>query len=33
MSNGFYWQQYSPDGGVQWLLVKPWITSIGHCMR
>jgi hypothetical protein len=24
-----YQPQYLPDGGVQWLLVKPWISSIG----
>jgi hypothetical protein len=25
--------EYSPDGGVQWLRVKPWTPSIGRCRR
>jgi hypothetical protein len=25
--------KYSPDGGVQWLRVKPWTPSIGRCWR
>ncbi len=33
VSNGFYWPQYSPNGGVQWLLPKPWTPSIGWCVR
>ncbi len=28
-----YRLQYLPDGGIQWLLVKPWISSIGWYMR
>jgi hypothetical protein len=31
--DGFYWLQYSPNGGVQWLLPKPWTSSIRHCAR
>jgi hypothetical protein len=23
--------EWSPDGGVQWLLVKPWSCCIGRC--
>ncbi len=34
MTDCNYWLlQYLPDGGVQWLLVKPWISSIRRCMR
>jgi hypothetical protein len=35
MLDGFYWPQYLPDGGVQWLLPipKPWIFSIEQCAR
>jgi hypothetical protein len=25
--------EYSPDGGVQWLRVKPWTPSIGRYRR
>ena len=25
--------EYLPDGGVQWLWVKPWTPSIGRCNR
>jgi hypothetical protein len=25
--------QYSPNGGVKWLLPKPWISSIGQCAQ
>ena len=25
--------EYSTDGGVQWLRVKPWTPSIGRCRR
>jgi hypothetical protein len=31
MSDGFYWPQNLPDDRVQWLLVKPWTSSIGQC--
>ncbi len=27
------WPKYLPDGGVQWLHVKPWTPSIGRCRR
>jgi hypothetical protein len=26
-------RKYLPDGGIQWLLVKPWTPSIGQCTR
>jgi hypothetical protein len=26
-----YRQQYLPNGGVQWLLPKPWTSSIRQC--
>jgi hypothetical protein len=25
--------QYLPNGGVQWLLPKPWTSSIGQCVQ
>ncbi len=28
-----YWSKCSPDGGIQWLLVKPWTLSIRRCAR
>ncbi len=28
-----YRPQYSPNGGVQWHLPKPWISSIGQCVQ
>jgi hypothetical protein len=28
-----YWLQYLPDGGIQWLLVKLWTSSIGQCVQ
>jgi hypothetical protein len=28
-----YWSECSPNGGIQWLLVKPWTSSIGQCAR
>jgi hypothetical protein len=28
-----YWLQYLPNGGIQWLLVKPWTSSIGQYAR
>ncbi len=28
-----YRPQYLPNGGIQWLLPKPWIFSIGRCAR
>jgi hypothetical protein len=33
LSPGMIRRKYSPDGGVQWLLVKPWTPFIGQCMR
>jgi hypothetical protein len=33
MTNCMYQPQYLPNGGVQWLLPKPWTFSIGQCMR
>ena len=30
---GCYRSECSPDGGIQWLLVKPWSSSIGRCTR
>ncbi len=33
MSDGFYRPHYLPNGGIQWLLVKPWTSSIGRCAR
>jgi hypothetical protein len=32
MTDYIYWSKYSPDGRVQWFLVKPWTSSIGRCM-
>ncbi len=32
MSDCKYWPQYSPDGGVQWLLPKLWTSSIRGCV-
>ncbi len=31
MTNCNYWPQYLPNGGIQWLLPKPWTSSIGQC--
>jgi hypothetical protein len=31
--SGAIWPEYSTDGGVQWLHVKPWTPSIGRCWR
>ena len=28
-----YWSECLPNGGIQWLLVKPWTSSIGRCAR
>jgi hypothetical protein len=33
VSNGFYWWQYLPNGGIQWLLPMPWTSSIGGCTQ
>ena len=35
MSDWFYWSKClpNPNGGIQWLLVKPWTSSIGQCVR
>ncbi len=33
LSAGMIRSKYLPDGGVQWLLVKPWTPSIGQCTR
>jgi hypothetical protein len=33
LSTGMIQSEYLPDGGVQWLLVKPWTLSIGQCMQ
>ena len=33
MSNWCYQSKCSPDGAIQWLLVKPWTSSIGRCAR
>ena len=33
MSNWFCWIEWLPDGGDQWLLVKPWNFSIRQCTR
>ncbi len=33
MSLLWYWPQPLPTGGIQWLLVKPWTSSIGRCAR
>ena len=27
---GAIWRRHSPDGGIQWLRVKPWMCSIGR---
>jgi hypothetical protein len=32
MTECSYWSKYLPNGGVQWLLVKPWTSSIGRCV-
>jgi hypothetical protein len=32
VTNCKYWLQYLPNGGAQWLLPKPWTSSIGQCM-
>ncbi len=32
-SAGMIRSKYLPDGGVQWLLVKPWTPFTGQCMR
>jgi hypothetical protein len=31
VTNCIYQPQYLPNGGVQWLLPKPWTSSIGRC--
>ncbi len=31
MTNCYFWLQHLPVGGMQWLLVKPWTSSIGQC--
>ncbi len=31
VSDWCYRSKYSPDGGVYWLLWKPWTSSIGRC--
>jgi hypothetical protein len=28
---GAIWRRHLPDGGIQWLPVKPWTCSIGLC--
>jgi len=28
---GAIWCRHFPDGGIQWLPVKPWTCSIGRC--
>jgi hypothetical protein len=33
MNNYMYLRENSPDGGIQWLLVKPWTSSIGRCTQ
>ncbi len=33
LSAGMIQSKYLPNGGVQWLLVKPWTPSIGRCMQ
>ncbi len=33
LSDGMIRSKYSPDGGVQWLLVKPWTLSSRQCMQ
>jgi hypothetical protein len=33
VTNCNYWPQYLPNGGVQWLLPKPWTSSIGRCVQ
>jgi hypothetical protein len=33
MTDCNYWLQYLPNGSVQWLLPKPWTSSIGQCVR
>ncbi len=33
MSIDGYWSKCLPNGGIQWLLVKPWTSSIGRCVR
>ncbi len=33
MTDCNYWPQYSPNGGVQWLQLKPWTFSIGKCVQ
>jgi hypothetical protein len=29
----YYWTEYLLDGGVQWLQVNLWTSSIGQCAR
>jgi hypothetical protein len=29
MTDCSYWSKYLPNGGAQWLLVKPWTSYIG----
>ena len=31
MTNWCYWSECLPNGGVSWLLWKPWIFSTGQC--
>ncbi len=33
MTDYSYWSKHSPNGGIQWLLVKPWTISIGGCAQ
>jgi hypothetical protein len=33
MTDCIYRLQYLPDGGIQWLLPKPWTSSIGQCVH
>jgi hypothetical protein len=32
VTNCNYWPQYLPDGSIQWLLPKPWTSSIRQCV-
>jgi hypothetical protein len=33
MTDCNYWPQYSHNSGIQWLLPKPWTSSIRRCAR
>jgi hypothetical protein len=33
VTNCNYRPQYLPNGGIQWLLPKPWTSSIKQCMQ